>query len=411
MMRIFYLMFILALAFSSLSTTAAGVSWLLLLVLGVFFWIFNGDALRIEGHSYGDHLGLFAAQIWLAACFLSFLFYLIPTIYWGGPWSERHPQLRLLLGAVAAFLCMQYFPYKKRLANLAMHALSISSICAYGLVVSFSSDSAPTNRIPWMAGLSLLSCLLLVGSYQLRNATFNQRSVWLFGSALILVTAILSGVRGSWPLLIIWPLTLIYLHKIENTLWQKTWRWILSSLVVLLLAGAVAVPVKDNPWSRMKLAIQETGIQRDGSGPVGGTSGGVRVALYAAGIESIVDNFSWLGIGPAEAKALIKKTMDDSGLKNHSYIGHFHSDALHVGVEFGVMGLVGYVIYSFGMLSVFIMSARFKSGKVLRVGVISLSLIHISTGLTNMNFAHNYYPLMLSLVLALMFLNESEDKG
>jgi O-antigen ligase len=204
---------------------------------------------------------------------------------------------------------------------------------------------------------------------------------------------------------------LIYLHKIENTLWQKTWRWILSSLVVLLLAGAVAVPVKDNPWSRMKLAIQETGIQRDGSGPVGGTSGGVRVALYAAGIESIVDNFSWLGIGPAEAKALIKKTMDDSGLKNHSYIGHFHSDALHVGVEFGVMGLVGYVIYSFGMLSVFIMSARFKSGKVLRVGVISLSLIHISTGLTNMNLAHNYYPLMLSLVLALMFLNESEDKG
>ena len=53
-------------------------------------------------------------------------------------------------------------------------------------------------------------------------------------SAVVLVTALISGVRGSWPLLLVWPLMLWRLHGTSPLLWSSGWKWLLPSLAVLL---------------------------------------------------------------------------------------------------------------------------------------------------------------------------------
>lgn len=389
-----------ALCLSSISTLAAGLAWLMIIMAGLGAWWQQKRASVNQG-TESRSPALQASGWWLLACVAAFVLMAIPTAYWDAPWPERHPQWRLMLGALGLWLLLRAGPPGLRSLQALATAGAVSSLLAYGLVVTVGSDAAPTNRIPWMAGLSLLSCALLTVSFNLNGANFKLRQFWLVASALMMVTVLLSGVRGSWPLVLLWPLLLSRLYKFSPALWLSVWRWLLPALAVMLAAGLAVIPDKDNPALRVLEVARETQT----TAPEGATvsqdsSSGVRLALYKASVHQIMQP-SWLGIGHAHTKELIRQTMSDTGALIHlTIVGHMHSDLLHPWVEFGFMGLAGYLAYAVGLG----MMARILRDTPASAGLVALLLMHLLTGLSNVNFAHNYYPVMLLLSIALVLL-------
>lgn len=391
------------LALSSISARSAGFVWLLISLAGIVAWISDKARPSTQTQSH-LHPALPAAQWWLLACCAAFLLMAIPTAYWGGPWSERHPQWRLMIGASGLWLLLRHSAPSVRMVQAMATAVAVSCLLAYGLVMTSGSSAAPTNRIPWMAGLALLSCTLLILCYSMQNASIRLRQFWLAASAVMLVTALISGVRGSWPLLLIWPLMLWRLHGSAPQLWARCWKWILPLLAVLLAVGLHVIPEADNPTARITAVLQETGATLTGTAMSQDTSSGVRLALYELGISNVL-NHPLLGLGPIRTKQLIKGELASIGAYSQlAAIGHMHNDLLHPWMEFGLFGLAGYLAYAAGMVVAAWHLCRTAAHHGFNIGLIALLVMHLSTGMSNMNFAHNYYPLMLALSTALVIL-------
>ncbi len=122
----FLLLAVPALALSSLSTLAAGLAWLFICLAGFSAWWGRNTDNDPPVHSPA----LQAAQTWLLACAATFVLMAIPTAYWGGPWPERHPQWRLLLGAAGLWLLLRYRPPTARNIYALTSAAAVSSLLA-----------------------------------------------------------------------------------------------------------------------------------------------------------------------------------------------------------------------------------------------------------------------------------------
>ncbi len=394
-----------ALGFSSISTKAAGLTWLLMVLASVSAW-----ACRKRAHQPDLSSGLVLARWWLLACAAAFVLMAIPTAYWGGPWPERHPQWRLLISAVGTWLLMRY----GRTSSAALHGLATgTAVClllALALVLTRGADFAPTNRIPWVAGLSLLSCTLLALSYQLTGAPMGLRRFWWLASMLSLGTVVLSGVRGSWGLLLVWPLAWVWLERGRSGLWRWTPQRIgllLVILVSLIWLGNQAIPERDRPLQRIALMLQESGLDRTSAGPTANSSVGIRLGIYQAGLEQVLSTPSWLGIGhDAHKQSLRVHVLALGAPELVDVIGHYHSDGLNAWAELGLLGLFGYLSISLGILALVWRTARERK-KPLCTGLCSVLVTHLSTGLSNANFAHNYYPTVLAVCVTMLLLTET----
>jgi len=92
---------------------------------------------------------------------LALLLKIIPLVYWSGPWQERHAELRLFIGSLGSYLLIRYTSLPQGWHTGIGHALGVACVSALLLAAVWGSNAAPTNRIPWAAGLSVLTCLLL----------------------------------------------------------------------------------------------------------------------------------------------------------------------------------------------------------------------------------------------------------
>ncbi len=395
----------IALGMSSISTLAAGLAWLLISLAGLSAWLTRKSSKYVQHTTEGTALQ--AANLWLIACIVAFVLMAIPTAYWGGPWPERHPQWRLLIGALGLWLLLRYTPPTLYLVQMLATSAAIASLLTYGLIVTVGSDAAPTNRIPWMAGLSLLSCSLLSMSYELTQTPVKLRQFWLAASALMIVNVLLSGVRGSWPLIVVWPLLLWQLSRAEPSLWLTTRRWLLPLLAILCIAGLGLISEKNNPFLRVVEIVQETGLQNqptDDIREIKTGSSGIRLGLYVLGITHVFDS-PVVGVGPAYTKELIRKTLHDLNLDELTEsIGHLHNDLLHAWLEFGLFGMSGYLAYAVGLALIGWTIHKKHNKPSTASGSLALLVMHFTTGLSNMNFAHNYYPVWLALSTSLFLL-------
>lgn len=391
-----------ALALSSIGTLPAGLSWLFISLAGLVACL---GCVRLQGEPIANttHPALPAARWWLLACIAAFVLMAIPTAYWAGPWTERHPQWRLMIGAFGLWGVLRYSVPSSRTVQALATAAAVACLLAYGLVITSGSSAAPTNRIPWMAGLALLSCALLSLSYSLQNAPIRLRYFWLAASAVMPVTALISGVRGSWPMLLVWPVLLWRLHGSAPLLWGRAWKWIVPLLAVLLAAGLHFIPEGDNPMIRITAFLQETALTTHEAPVSRDTSNGVRVALYKLGMAHVLDQ-PWLGLGPVKTKQLIRAELESIGAHSQILIGHMHSDLLHPWMEFGLFGLAGYLAYAVGLAMAAWHFRRQSNCPGLSYGLMALLVMHLSTGQSAMNFSHNYYPLMLAMCTALVML-------
>jgi O-antigen ligase len=85
-------------------------------------------------------------------------------------------------------------------------------------------------------------------------------------------------------------------------------------------------------------------------------------------------------------------------------LGHLHNEYLQTLLDHGLWGLASLLSYSLGL--VFMVRKLRAIGdiqdKSLAAGLASVLFLHMSAELTNMNFAHNYYPTILSLAVTLL---------
>ena len=85
-------------------------------------------------------------------------------------------------------------------------------------------------------------------------------------------------------------------------------------------------------------------------------------------------------------------------------LGHLRNEYLQTLLDHGLWGLASLLSYSLGL--VFMVRKLRAIGdiqdKSLAAGLASVLFLHMSAELTNVNFAHNYYPTILSLAVTLL---------
>ena len=390
---------LLLLAASTLSTKAAGAFWFSLVLLGIYYWLKKPQ----EDFQHCAHADLKTmdslAQGWLYFCLLALALKSIPMVYWSGPWEERHAEFRLLIGAIGSFLLLRYRLLPKSWFVGAGHALSLSCVLAFLLTATLGSIAAPTNRIPWTAGVSILSCVLLTWSF-LIPTTAVTTSFWRVSSLLGLCTVLMSGVRGSYMLILVWPTLWWFLGRQSSVKRSKNLYIKAMIAIGIAITTIVVTPPTESPLHRAKQVMIELGISEN-HGDVGtNNSNGARVVLWKSGIQAFQDHW-FLGLGFTGGKALIKQTADEKQLPEIRHLGHYHNDYIHTAVEFGILGLLSFLCYSFGMAwcAWRLHHAGFATSAA---GMLSVLLMHMTAAITNMNFAHNYYPTILSVGVSLL---------
>ena len=320
-------------------------------------------------------------------------------IYWSGPWQERHAEWRLLLGAIGLYWLWHYRRLPRSWAVWVGHTLSLACLSAFILTATLGSNAAPTNRIPWAAGVSLFSLVLLTWSFGEKRYGFW----WRLASFLSLNAVFISGVRGSYLLLVVWPVTFYFLNRRCNVVIPRRRIGVVAFGSFLCLALTSWLPSAESPATRVKQVFDEVGLSEQSTTLDVNSSNGARVLLWRAGFDSFAED-ALLGIGPAGGKKLIKKTAEESQSNVVAELSHFHSDYIHTAVEFGIFGLLGFLVYGFGLGWCAFKFYRL-GGAPTAIGLASVLFIHLSTSLSNFNFGHNFYPTALSVAVSLLLIH------
>lgn len=393
---------LLFLAASTLSTKAAGAFWLALTVIGLVYWLKKTPpGLWAQPHTAPDTLN-HIAKGWLIFCAVALVLKTVPMVYWSGPWQERHAEFRLLIGAIGSYLLLRYQRLPKAWGIGVGHALAVACLLALALAAIWGSSAAPTNRIPWAAGVSVLTCLLLAWSFVVPLRP-HMAGLWRICSLLGVCAVLISGVRGSYLLLLIWP-ALWWALSLQTQTTSLKRQLLKAMLAVTIVIAAIALaPRAESPLARAQLVITELGLTGSASSIDPNTSNGARMVLWKAGLHAFQDH--WLiGLGFTGGKQVIQQTAQAHQSETVKGLGHFHNDYIHTAVEFGLFGLLSFLGYCLGMAWC---AWRLWVAKhtAAASGMVAILAMHMSSAMSNMNFAHNYYPTVLSLAISLLLLS------
>jgi len=406
----------IGLALSTASGAAASLTWFLILAIGIFF---AATRKRRSLHQPLINPTAFAtdtpsdiALIWVWICVAAALFMMIPTAYWGGPWPERHPQWRLLLAALGCYWIVKHAYLSDHQHETVKQTLLVAGsigliIALLGVLLFGASDFAPSNRIPWMAATSTLACATLALSFAISQGQQRLLQIGVFCSLVTAITAIISGVRGSWGLLLVLPIALYFLAQNPAHYATKPTKKIVFFVTISLFAtlSLASLFSSDSPLERAQTAFRELSQFMYGSGSphVYESSTGIRLAMYSFGLRNALES-GLIGIGHDAHKALLQDLFRELSVSGPvTKLAHYHNDILNPWVEFGLMGLAGYLVYFLGL--VYIAFALRHTNRVASVGFTAVAITHILTGLTNVNFAHNYYPMMLSISVFILIIS------
>ena len=383
------LLLFVALALASVSTKSAGAAWLILLVWGLVLALQSDQVLNPTDIQT-------AATAWLIVCALALLERAVPVVFWNDPWNERHAEFRLLLGALGIWGLMRGRSIN---TNWALHGLAIAGGLGLGLTLWGGRDGLPTNAIPWAGGMAMV-CLLLLHSAVLTAKLPQQRWVWGLGAGAGLAAVLISETRGAYGV-VLWAA--IWL------LWQWRKKLTLKSLALAaLIATALLVGLRNTalvqaPLNRVLTAVSEMqGSQTQQEGAQN-SSVGARVELWKLAAQAVPQK-PWLGHGHDERLNMIKKWGKDHDSETVSSLGHMHNQYLHDLMDHGVLGLISGLVYLCGLggLAIWLLKRKQAFAGWTLGGV---AFMHASASLTNVNFAHNYYPTMMSIVVGLALLH------
>lgn len=179
-------------------------------------------------------------------------------------------------------------------------------------------------------------------------------------------------------------------------------------MLILLMWGLSLTPKDDRLTVRFQAVVAEMGLMSESPVVQTGSSSGIRWTIYKTGVAHLLDR-PLTGLGPKKVKQVIREALAESGVAQDVVltIGHLHNDFLHPWLEFGLWGIGGYLAYAVGLVVMMGKFARAPSGRIPAVGLLAVLCTHLATGMSNMNFAHNYYPVMLSISVGLILMMAS----
>jgi O-antigen ligase len=387
------LLLFVALALASVSTKWAGAAWLLMLVWGLAL------GLRSARVSTPNNIQT-AATAWLIVCALALLVRAMPVVFWNDPWEERHAEFRLLLGALGIWGLTRVRGVH---STWAIHGLAIAGGLGLGLTLRGGRDGLPTNAIPWAGGMALV-CLMLLHSTVLLAKTSQQRWYWGLGAGAALAAVLVSETRGAYG---------VALWAGAWLLWQWRKKLTLKSLAlavliaIALLVGLRNTALVQTPLNRVLTAVSEMqGSQTQQEGAQN-SSVGARVELWKLAAQAVPQK-PWLGHGHDERLNLIKKWGRDHDSEVVTSLGHMHNQYLHDLMDHGILGLISGLIYILGLtvLSIWLLKQKQAFAGWTLGGV---AFMHATANLTNVNFAHNYYPTIMSIVVGLALLGGRQE--
>lgn len=361
---------------------------------------------RSNTHAPPDPLAHDLARTWLMFTALAFFLKAIPMLYWHDPWAERHAELRLFLGAVSLYGLTRLYALSQKAQQYLTLAGLICCTAGLGIMLLLGPGSSPTNLIPWAAGMALVSCWLMGMSFT--HTTSWHRRLALVGSIIGLMAVLASEKRGAYGLLIVLPCMAWFFRWLQTTNQPtamnkpgKSWTIYVACAIlgVVSLWSLKNTPLIQRPTNAIAVAIQELKGSQKSLSDNYNTSVGARLYLWTQSIKASSES-PWIGYGHDQRKQLLQKWANDTHLDEPLVFGHVHNDYLHTLLDHGLWGLASFLSYAVGLMVLAFKLARIQSwaGSTTLVGFLAM---HVSTALSNVNFAHNYYPTMLSLMICI----------
>lgn len=389
------------LTFSSLSTKAVGLAWLMLVVAGTLVFIKNRRQLNLIIDSPW-------AKIWLITTTLALVVKIIAMYYWTDPWSERHGELRLFLGALTIYSLLGFVELSRNALCLFSYSLTFSSALGLICTVFYGRYAVPTHPIPWAGSMAMVSALLLALSLK-SDFSITHRRVWFIGGIFAVMAVLSSQSRGSYGIVFWWLFVGVH-HLMVRQINTATGIRALSKLFNLqklkvlgiLIFGTMLLsqtPVLERPAQSLVDAVNEIRISQQSTSAGANSSVGARLYMWQQSLLAIRES-PWIGYGYDTRKKLLHEWAVAANSDEIKRLGHVHNEYLHQLIDHGTWGLMSQLLYLGGLI--FLCWKLFKAKIFVAAFSLSgLTFIHMTSSLTNVNFSHNYYTASFSFFIGL----------
>jgi O-antigen ligase len=389
------------LVLAALSTKALGAAWALFAVVGLWQLSHTFRHPKISPHPS-------FTSIWVKAVLFGFVVKAVAMMYWQDPWPARHGEIRMLLGALAAYGAYGYWrarsAQRQTLIIWISHALSLTALLGLAWVVWQGRWQVTTHPIPWAGVMAMFCCWLMAVGLDEGYAPALRRC-WLAGSALAVLAVLASQSRGAFVVAVWWL----------GVMGWRTWRslqhfphplgklrrlsWVMGT-VALLCSALSYTPVLERPLHSLQVAAAEAAHALQAPEEGSNSSVGARLYMWQRSLPAIAQA-PWLGHGHAGRKQLIRQWAEDAQSEEIRGLDHVHNEYLHQLLDHGVLGLLSQAAIVFGLLWV-VRQLRQTGAGTAALALGGILTVYAVGSLSNVNFAHNYYTGGLSLMTGLV---------
>jgi len=398
--EIWIAMLALGVALSPTNTKIAGAAWLLVCLAGLFHF-FRKPAVQDERAA--------ACKAWLIACAVAAALATALALVWPGGPDTLHAEFRLLLAAAAVVPLVRHLPPAERWRALTLPAVALACVAALGKVaVTPDRLMLPSNALPWSVSVTFFLCLLL--PELIGGRVGPSRRKW-YGLAVLagLGAILMSQSRGAFAIL-------VWIAWLAATYWRAAHPGFHLRNVALgaSLATTLFVSSAWLPSDPLRLRVGWNEVVTAQAHGDYNTSLGARIYLWSLAVRSIRES-PWIGVGGRERLAQIKSAGVElpepqrAQLALVRNVGHVHNQYLHAAMDGGLVGLAATLAVLAGLGAAAWRLRRFDP--VASRQMQGVLFMHATAGLTNVNMAHNYYAIMLSLSVTLILVGAGHRSG
>ena len=389
----------LVLIFSSLSTKAMGLAWLLLALAGGWVALTRHQRLPLAPDMPW-------AKMWMIVATVSLGLKAVGAFYWSDPWDERHGELRLFFGALAVYALISFKPLERKTLCWLANALTLSSAAGLVWVLMYGRASVPTHPIPWAGSMAMVSALLLALSLK-SDFSAAQRRIWFLGGLLAIMAVLASQSRGAFGIVLWWLAVGLHHawchfannHTPPSQTSAKPRRLAWVAVVLIGLAALSQTPVLERPAQSLQDAVNEIRVSSQSTADGSNSSVGARLYMWQNSLIAIEES-PWVGHGREGRIALLREWADAAQSDLVKQLGHVHNEYLNQMVDHGLWGLSSQLVVLAGLLFISwqLLRHRFTLAAFSLAGMV---FVHMTSSLSNVNFAHNYYTASFSFFVGL----------
>ena len=232
------------------------------------------------------------------------------------------------------------------------------------------------------------------------SASRNTQLFSAFGVSLGAVAILASGTRGAFPVLIGPVVLLIGARGAPLRRRFSVGVWIAGAVIACAAIASAAL------WStQLRLTEMVTEVKALTRSGDFSTSTGARVYLVGLGWQ-IFSESPLIGVGAAERKRRIQSAGlgDDPEIARATEyvrgLGHVHNAYLHHAVDGGLVGLSAFLLTIGGLIALGRSLHEYQPTSAFQLYCVAF--VHAFTNLSSVNFAHNYYALMLAISIGVI---------